>query len=87
MSAVNEIPLIYEMAPESTWSTSMGAMNMMNNVPGGLALLLTGVFKQRLGLGMIFTSIRLFRLFEKGCRSRNRQSGGGGRRFGKIDHD
>lgn len=53
----NESPLLCELLPETAWSSASGFLNFANCLAGGIALLMTGVLKAELGLGMIFVSI------------------------------
>ncbi|MCX6623749.1 MAG: MFS transporter [Acidobacteria bacterium] len=57
MGQANESPMLCELLPQAAWSTSTGILNFANCIAGGIALLLAGVLKQRLGLSMIFASI------------------------------
>lgn len=52
-----ESPLLCELLPEASWSSATGVLNCANCIAGGFALLLAGVLKNALGLGMIFASI------------------------------
>jgi predicted MFS family arabinose efflux permease len=62
MGQVAENPLICDILPSSCWSTGTGLFNCTNCLAGGLALLLTGVFKSRFGLDAIFGSISVIML-------------------------
>ncbi len=53
----SESPLLCELLPEAAWSSAAGFLNFANCIAGGVALLLAGILKQRLGLAMIFASL------------------------------
>jgi len=56
LGSANEHPIICDVVPPAFRSTAVGLLNMCGTAAGGAGVLLTGVLKQELGLGLIFSA-------------------------------
>ena len=59
LGSASEQPTVFEIIPARFRSTGIGLMNAAATAAGGLGVLVTGIFKQRLGLQSVFASTSL----------------------------